>query len=66
MQVGYKTLVSFTNSIGKLFVQIPIPLKRVSQVPMSVYRIQTIPVPLDVDTNLRSSKQYTKVYVYYP
>ena len=40
-------LITFTNSVNKICVQIPILLKHVSQVPMILHSIDTVPVYID-------------------
>ena len=41
------SLTSFINSIDDLILQLPILIKLEVQVPMSLYSIDTVPVPLD-------------------
>ena len=43
------SLISFTNIIGDLLLQLPILIKLKVQVPMSLFSIETAPVPLDAD-----------------
>ena len=43
-------LASFTNTIDNLILQLPILIKLKVQVPMSLYNVDTVPVPLDVET----------------
>ena len=43
-------LASFTNTIDDLILQLPILIKLKVQVPMSLYSVDTVPVPLDVET----------------
>ena len=43
-------LASFTNTIDDLILQLPILFKLKIQVPMSLYSIDTVPVPLDAET----------------
>ena len=44
------SLASFTNTIDVLLLQLPILIKLKVQVPMSLSSIETVPVPLDVET----------------
>ena len=43
-------LASFTNTIDDLILQLPILIKLKVQVPMSLYSMDTVPVPLDAET----------------
>ena len=40
------SLASFTNTIDDLILQLPILIKLKVQVPMSLYSVETVPVPL--------------------
>ena len=44
------SLASFTNTIDDLILQLPILKKLKVQVPMSLYSVETAPVPLDGET----------------
>ena len=44
------SLASFTNTIDNLILQLPILIKLKVQVPMSLYSVDTVPVPLDAET----------------
>ena len=44
------SLASFTNTIDDLILQLPILIKLIVQVPMSLYSVDTAPVPLDAET----------------
>ena len=44
------SLASFTNTIDDLLLQLPILVKLKVQVPMSLFSIQTVPVPLNAET----------------
>ena len=44
------SLASFTNTIDDLILQLPILIKLKVQVPMSLYSMNTVPVPLDAET----------------
>ena len=41
------SLASFTNTIDDLLLQLPILIKLKVQVPVSLFHIETVPVPLD-------------------
>jgi hypothetical protein len=59
-------LISFTNSADQLLVQIPILLKHKTQLPMSLYSVETVPVPLDALTHQGKNHDYTLVDTVYP
>ena len=44
------SLVSFINTINDLILQLPILIKLKVQVPVSLYSVDTVPVPLDAET----------------
>ena len=44
------SLASFINTIDDLILQLPILIKLKVQVPMSLYSVDTVPVPLDAET----------------
>ena len=44
------SLASFTNMIDDLILQLPILIKLKVQVPMSLYSVDKVPVPLDAET----------------
>ena len=44
------SLASFTNTIDDLILQLPILIKLNVQVPMSLYSVDTVPIPLDAET----------------
>ena len=44
------SLASFTNMIDDLLLQLPILIKLKVQVPMSLYSVETAPIPLDAET----------------
>ena len=44
------SLASFTNTIDDLILKLPILIKLKVQVPMSLYSMDTVPVPLDAET----------------
>ena len=45
------SLASFTNTIDDLILQLPILIILKVQVPMSLYNMDTVPVPLDAETH---------------
>ena len=46
------SLASFTNTTDDLLLQLPILIKSKVQVPMSLFSVETVPVPLDAETNI--------------
>ena len=55
------SLASFTNTIYDLLLQLPILIKLKVQVPMSLFSIETVPVPLDVETYIGDKREYTQI-----
>ena len=55
------SLVSFTNIIDDLLLQLPILIKLKVQVPMSLFSIEMAPVPLDAETYLGEKREYTQI-----
>ena len=55
------SLASFTNIIDELLLQLPILIKLEVQVPMSLFSIETAPVPLDAETYLGEKREYTQI-----
>ena len=55
------SLASFTNTIDDLLLQLPILIKLKVQIPMSLFSIETVPVPLDAETYLGEKKEYTQI-----
>ena len=55
------SLISFTNIIDDLLLQLPILIKLKVQVPMSLFSIKMAPVPLDVETYLGEKREYTQI-----
>ena len=55
------SLASFTNTIDHLLLQLPIPIKLKVQIPMSLFSIETVPVPLDAETYLGEKREYTQI-----
>ena len=59
---AYK-MVAFTNTPSQLVVQLPLLLKLKVQVPMSLYHVETVPVPLDENTYRGLEQHYTQIQV---
>ena len=55
------SLISFTNTIDDLLLQLPILITLKVQVPMSLFSIETAPVPLDAETYIGQKKEYTQI-----
>ena len=55
------SLISFTNAIDDLLLQLPILIKLKVQVPMSLFSIKTAPVPLDAETYIGEKREYTQI-----
>ena len=55
------SLASFTNTIDDLILQLPIIIKLKDQVPMSLYNMDTVPVPLDAETYTGVKQEYTQI-----
>ena len=55
------SLISSTNIIDDLLLQLPILIKLKVQVPMSLFSIETTPVPLDAETYLGEKREYTQI-----
>ena len=55
------SLISFTNTIDDLLLQLPILIKLKAQVPMSLFSIETAPVPLDAETYIGEKREYTQI-----
>ena len=53
------SLASFTNSIDDLLIQLPILTKLKVQVPMSLFSIETVPVPLDAETYIGDKRVHS-------
>ena len=54
------SLASFTNTIDDLLLKLPILIKLKVQVPMSLFIIETVPVPLNAETYIGDKRQYTQ------
>ena len=55
------SLASFINTIDDLLLQLPILIKLKVQIPMSLFSIETVPVPLDAETYLGEKREYTQI-----
>ena len=55
------SLISFTNTIDDLLLQLPILIKLKVQVPTSLFSIETAPVPLDAETYIGEKREYTQI-----
>ena len=55
------SLASFTNTIDDFLLQLPILIKLKVQIPMSLFSIETVPVPLDAETYLGEKREYTQI-----
>ena len=55
------SLISFTNTIDDLLLQLPILIKLKVQVPMSHFSIKTAPVPLDAEIYIGEKREYTQI-----
>ena len=55
------SLISFTNTIDDLLLQLPILIKLKVQVPMSLFSIEMAPVPLDAETYPGEKREYTQI-----
>ena len=55
------SLISFTNTIDDLLLQLPILIKLKVQVPMSLCSIETAPIPLDTETYIGEKREYTQI-----
>ena len=55
------SLISFTNTIDDLLLQLPILIKLKIQVPMLLFSIKTAPVPLDAETYIGEKRKYTQI-----
>ena len=53
------SLASFTNAIDDLLLQLPILIKLTVQIPMSLFNIETVPIPLDAETYLGEKRVHS-------
>ena len=58
-------LVTFTNFEGMLLLQLSVLIKLKLQVPMSLYSIDTVPVPMDAETYEGKNNEYSLIEVEY-
>ena len=54
-------LASFTNTIDDSLLQLPILIKLKVRVPMSLFNIEIVPVPLDAETYVGDKREYTQI-----
>ena len=59
------TMNSYSNDKDQIFIQIPIFFVARSQKPMNLFRIHTVPVPLDIDTYEEKEHKYTTLELPY-
>ena len=55
------SLALFTNTIDDLLLQLPILIKLKVPIPMSLFSIETVPVPLDAETYIADKGEYTQI-----
>ena len=55
------SLAKVTNTIDDLLLQLPILIKLKVQVPMLLFSIETVPVPLDAETYIGDKREYTQI-----
>ena len=55
------SLALFTNTIDDLLLQLPILIKLKVQVPMSLFSVETAPVPFDAETYIGDKREYTQI-----
>ena len=55
------SLASFTNTIDDLLLQLPILFKLKVKIPMSLFSIEMLPIPLDAETYLGEKREYTQI-----
>ena len=55
------SLASFTNTTDDLLLQLPILIKLKVQIPMSLFSIDMVPIPLDAETYLGGKREYTQI-----
>ena len=56
---------SYSNDKEHIFIQIPIYFVATNQKPMDLFRIHTVPVPLDIDTYQGKESKYTTLELQY-
>ena len=52
------SLAPLTNTIDDLLLQLPILIKLKVQNPISLFSIETVPIPLDAETYLGEKREY--------
>ena len=57
----YGNSLIFTNTIDDLLLQLPILIKLKVQVLMSLFSLETAPVPLDAETYVGEKREYTQI-----
>ena len=55
------SLASFTNTVEDSLLQLPILIKLKVQIPVSLFSVETAPVPLDAETYTGVKKEYTQI-----
>ena len=55
------SLASFTNTVDDLLLQLPILIKLKVQIPMSLFCLETAPIPLDAETCTGVKREYTQI-----
>ena len=55
------SLASFINTIDDLLLQLPILIKLKVQIPMSLFSIEIVPIPLGAETYLGEKREYTQI-----
>ena len=55
------SLASFTITIDDLLLQLPILINLKVQIPMSLFSIETVQIPLDEETYLGDQREYTQI-----
>ena len=55
------SLASFTNTIDDLLLQLLILIKLKVHIPISLFSIETVPVPLNTETYLGEKREYTQI-----
>ena len=56
---------TYSNDKEHIFIQIPIYFAAANQKPMNLFRIHTMPVPLDIDTYNGKESKYTTLDLQY-
>ena len=53
------SMVSFTNTVDNLIIQLPILINLKIQVPMSLFSIEMVPVPLNTEMYMGKKSEYS-------